>query len=227
MALFIKAEPGSHNSVIYTDNTGKYFRFSEGTWAWRNHNPGNVTPGKVSKRHGQIGTAGGFAVFPDRESGHASLIDSLTTTFYNQSIEEMAEDYAPRKENNTDAYIKYLRKKTGVTDGRKIKDFTPEEFQKLWQAIEQMEGYKEGKVIEVYPITHVLLDKMHVISSYYIGALGWITKANCIEFSKQGKVDADICISKLNNTYLRARHGSSFQDRFSELVVKNHGKPTD
>lgn len=57
MARFIKAEAVGH-SVIYTDDNGKYFRFSGGTWAWRNHNPGNVHPGDVSRMNHQIGVAG-------------------------------------------------------------------------------------------------------------------------------------------------------------------------
>lgn len=34
MSQFIKAEPGMGHAVIYTDTTGKHFRFSGGTWAW-------------------------------------------------------------------------------------------------------------------------------------------------------------------------------------------------
>ena len=42
MAVYVKAEPGLNHSIIYTDSTGRYFRFSGGSWAWRNHNPGNL-----------------------------------------------------------------------------------------------------------------------------------------------------------------------------------------
>lgn len=40
MKRFIRAVGGMKNSVIYTDTDERDFRFSEGTWAWRNHNPG-------------------------------------------------------------------------------------------------------------------------------------------------------------------------------------------
>jgi hypothetical protein len=48
--------------------------------------------------------------------------------------------YAPKHENNTSRYLKFPKDKTGVKDGRKIKDFAPEEFEKLWRAIETYEG---------------------------------------------------------------------------------------
>lgn len=54
MAVFIKAEPGMKHSVIYTDEAGQYFRYSGGTWAWRNQNPGNIRPGNMSRKQGQI-----------------------------------------------------------------------------------------------------------------------------------------------------------------------------
>ena len=39
MKQFIQAVGGMKNSVIYTDIDERYYRFSGGTWAWRNHNP--------------------------------------------------------------------------------------------------------------------------------------------------------------------------------------------
>jgi hypothetical protein len=75
MTRYIKAEQGLHHSVIYTNDDGKYFRHSDGKWTWRNHNPGNLVPGRISEKHGQIGVAGGFAVFPNREVGHEALLE--------------------------------------------------------------------------------------------------------------------------------------------------------
>ncbi len=95
MPNYVKAEQGLNHSVIYTDNFGNRYRFSGGTWVWRNHNPGNIKSGSVSKRNHQIGKAGGFAVFPDYQSGHAALLDSLSTTFYKMSLNELVYQYAP------------------------------------------------------------------------------------------------------------------------------------
>lgn len=52
---FINAVQGSNHSVIYTDSAGNHFRYYGGTWAWRNHNPGNLFPGNISKKNHQIG----------------------------------------------------------------------------------------------------------------------------------------------------------------------------
>lgn len=54
MSKYVKAEPRLKHSAIHTNQPGKYFRFSGGTWAWRNNNPGNLRPGDVSKRNNQI-----------------------------------------------------------------------------------------------------------------------------------------------------------------------------
>jgi hypothetical protein len=220
MPRFVKAEAGLHHTVIYTDDSGKYFRFSEGTWSWRNHNPGNIVPGEISKRNGQIGAAGGFAVFPDRESGHRALLDVLTSTFGNKSIDLMVEKYAPPHENNTAAYKRYLHTKTGVIDDKKIKDFTPQEFEKLWKAIEQMEGWENGKIIEVCQIVQVRKDKSQVIYEYYIKNNTWISKEKCLEFAKQGKLDVEICKSRLGRTYLRTRAKSTIQNDLGKIIEK-------
>lgn len=57
MQRFVKAELKEKEShiVVYTDESGARYEFSGGTWAWRNHNPGNVRPGMISKRNGVIG----------------------------------------------------------------------------------------------------------------------------------------------------------------------------
>ncbi|HSW93377.1 MAG TPA: hypothetical protein VLJ15_03370 [Gammaproteobacteria bacterium] len=50
MKQLIRAVGGMKNSVIYTDTEERHFRFSEGTWAWRNHNPGNDLQLRATKR---------------------------------------------------------------------------------------------------------------------------------------------------------------------------------
>ena len=74
MKRLVKAVPGPKHSVIYTDQDGLRFHFLGGSRPWRNQNPGNWVPGKISKRNGAIGVAGGFAVFPDPEIGHTALL---------------------------------------------------------------------------------------------------------------------------------------------------------
>ena len=101
---FIKAEPVMKRSVIYTDEA---FRYSGGSLAWRNNNPGNLRPSAISKKHGQIGGVFKFAVFPDYDSGHLALLDVLKITYGNSSIDELMDHYAPPSENNMARYKKY------------------------------------------------------------------------------------------------------------------------
>jgi hypothetical protein len=219
MSHFIKAESGLYHSVIYTDDSGKHFRFSGGTWAWRNHNPGNIRPGKISKRNNQIGIVYNFAVFPDYESGHKALLDALHTTFSNMSIDQMMAQFAPPSENNTAKYRKFLHETTGVMDNKKIKNFTDTEFEKLWQGIEQIEGSKEGTIIEIYQINQVRKNNNGVICEYCIDLSKWLSKEETIDFAKQKIVELEVCTLP-STIYLRAKANSTFQPNLEDIVEK-------
>jgi len=146
MPKYIKANPGPGRSVIYTDTAGKDWEYSKGTRPWRNQNPGNLVPGTVSKRNGAIGAAGDFAVFPNYETGHSALIDLLKNVYRNYDIPKLMGAYAPSHENKTKEYIVCIRKNTGIKDNKKLKDFSAAEFEKLWKAMEKMEGWREGTI---------------------------------------------------------------------------------
>lgn len=219
MKQFIRAVGGMKNSVIYTDTDERHFRFSEGTWAWRNHNPGNVWAGSISKKNNQIGKTHGFAIFPDDESGHESLLDTLITTYGDSSIHEMIYSYAPPKDNPTKKYERLLREKTGIHDDTPIKKFTKIQFENLWKTIQQMEGYKAGKTTEVYRISGVqILGKNRY--QYYLNEGEWISESECFNLAAKGKVELEICISKLSNKFLRTPPNSLSQERLEDLICK-------
>lgn len=207
---FISAEAGPGNSVIYTDSDGKRFKFSGGNRTWRNGNPGNLRPGAVSRRNGQIGVAGRFAVFPDYETGHAALLDSLKVAHGNESLETMIKAYAPPKENKTKRYLRFLQKRTEVKGKTKIQDFTAEQFEKLWRAIEDMEGKpKAGKVTELpskKKIHGIRKNKKGTIVAYQVEGLGWIGKARAIALTRAGKIDAIVATSRSGHQFLRGHH---------------------
>src|SRR4051812_16229286 len=102
MGKFVRAEPGPGTSVIYTDDRGKRFITIKGDKNFRHNNPGNLVPGAISKRNGQIGVVRGFAVFPDVETGRKAMIDSLKSTYGKKSLSEMIKSYAPDHENDTE-----------------------------------------------------------------------------------------------------------------------------
>lgn len=221
MALFVNAVPGIYHSVIYTDDSGKHYRFSGGTLAWRNHNPGNVWPGEISKKHNQIGIAYKFAVFPDYKSGHNALIEVLLSKYQTYTIPKLMQKYAPPFENNTRKYIKFLLEQTGVSRDKKIEKFSSEEFEKLWKGIEAMESSKEGNIIEVFKITQVRKNKSNIYA-FCIEGEGWVSKDQCIDLAKMGKVDLENCISFLGNNFLRTSPFSLFQPDLNSLHLKNN-----
>jgi hypothetical protein len=220
MPRFIKAEEGPDHSVIYTTEDGKRFQYSGGHWNWRNNNPGNLVSGKVSKRNGAIGKAGGFAVFPDYESGHSALLDSLKNTYGNKNLKKMISSYAPQNENNTKKYLKFLQKQTGVKTDKKIKDFSTEEFEKLWKAIEKYEGKKKGTIKEL-PIPKQIIgtkkNKKGTITAYQIEELGWITKKEAIQLTRKGEIDAVIATSRSGSIFLRARPDTRLDNNLDNL----------
>lgn len=216
MKQFVNAFPGVRHTVIYTDIDGKHFRFSDGTWTWRNHNPGNLRPGKISRRHNQIGETYNFAIFPDVESGHNALLDLLSSVYANYSIDRMIMKFAPPKENPTKKYAKLIHEKTGVYDDRPIKKFTAEQFEKLWKAIQQMEGYKVGKIVEVFRVTGVQTIDKHTYK-FCLNEGDWISESQCVSLAGQGKVELEVCVSDLGNKFLRSPANSIFQTRPEDL----------
>lgn len=220
IARYIKAQLGLRHTVIYTDINGKYFRYFGGTLAWRNHNPGNIRPGEISERHNQIGVIHDFAIFPDYQSGHDALIDVIKTNYWNSSITQMIQHFAPSSENNTKRYIKFLQKFTGVSDDTKIKNFSAAKFKKLWEGIEKFESYRRGNVAQVYKITITQIDKKHDICAYFLENNKWINKTRCISLVRRNQLELEICSSRLGNLYLRAPADCSFQKNLHLLIQK-------
>jgi hypothetical protein len=77
-------------------------------------------------------------------------MDSLKNVHGEKDIDGLMKVYAPPSENDTKKYIAFIRKRTGVKGKKKVKDFSREEFQKLWQAIEKMEGWGNEGTITPY-----------------------------------------------------------------------------
>ena len=145
--MFIKAKAGEGNTVEYSDVTEAIWIYSGGTRAWRNNNPGNIRSGEFATNHGAIGAAGGFAVFPDYETGKSALQSLLKTSFYQElSISDAITRYAPPVENNTANYQATLKKLTGLPLEKKMNALTDEELGKIVGAIQHIEGYHEGMV---------------------------------------------------------------------------------
>ncbi len=216
--IFIKAEQGPGSSVFYYDDKGKKWIAEKGSRAWRNSNPGNMVKGKVSLRNNLIGMAGGFAVFPDYQTGHKALIDLLLNEFGTWDLTKLMQKYAPPGTNDTKKYIAFIEKKTGVKETILRKNYPKDAFQKLWKAIEEMEGWKQGTIKEYSTngkVTKVLKNKKGNIIKYLVDGLGWLNKKEAIQLAYENKIDA-VVVKRKGTTFLRSRPNIIRSDNLSK-----------
>ncbi len=123
-----------------------------GSRSWRNNNPGNLKYGDFAKQNGAIGhdlvagRDGDFAIFPDYATGNNAKKTLITTTYYSYTIQTMMEKYAPRSENNTDAYIAFIVNRTGMSKNTYISSMSNSQLESLIDAMKVYEGYSVGTV---------------------------------------------------------------------------------
>ena len=135
--------------VVYTTADGHRVRRTGGTRAWRNMNPGNIRYSEFSRNAGAIGQAGGFAVFPDEETGTRAISSLLRGQSYNNlTIARAITRYAPPSENNTAAYHRRIQQITGLNINRRISDLSDGELSRVVDAIRAIEGWEAGRIIE-------------------------------------------------------------------------------
>lgn len=135
--------------VVYATADGRRVRRTGGTRAWRNLNPGNIRYSEFSRNAGAIGQAGGFAVFPDEETGTRAISSLLRGKSYNNlTIARAITRYAPPSENNTAAYHRRIQQITGLNINRRISDLSDGELSRVVDAIRAIEGWEAGRIIE-------------------------------------------------------------------------------
>lgn len=140
----------SGKDVIFVADNNRQYKHVGGTRAWRNNNPGNIRMSDFSRRAGAIGTAGGFAVFPDERTGMRAVKQLLRSKSYNKlTIAGAISRYAPPSENNTAAYHRSIEKLTGLSINRMMSDLSDTELDKVVNAIRRIEGWKPGTVVEI------------------------------------------------------------------------------
>ncbi len=142
----ISAKADGKNVVIeYSDGTREVR--SGGTRAWRNNNPGNIRNTSFANRHGSLGEAGGFAVFPDEATGQQAIIDLLeTNTYQSLSIDDAITRYAPPLENNTGNYQALISDSTGINGNTMLNTLNAEQLNGVANAIRQVEGWQPGSI---------------------------------------------------------------------------------
>ncbi len=145
------AYEGESNSVIYEYSDGSKEEWSGGTRAWRNNNPGNIRSGGYVDGQGAIGSAGGFGVFPDYDTGYDALTTLLGSRNYrNKTLGQAISRYAPSSENDTDSYISHVEEVTGYDRDTSMQDIIDNgDLSSVADAIEEHEGYSEGSVTDI------------------------------------------------------------------------------
>ena len=145
MAKFIAATFDKPTlTVDYVADDGSHLLRSGGTIAWRFNNPGNIRPAKTnaSLRIGTGKTASGeFCIFPSYEVGRKAKKELLRRKYDPYTIPEALEIYAPRSENDTDAYIEHIVKKTGLPRDKPLSSFTDAQLDSMMDAMESREGF--------------------------------------------------------------------------------------
>lgn len=142
-------------TINYRQKDGSYDKRIGGSKAWRTNNPGNMKYGPFSKSNGAIGTytdeMGTFSVFPDEKTGlRAHDILLKEDRFQNKTLNKAIEKYAPKEQNNTEAYQRFVARGLGVSGNTIIRTLPPDKFEKLKILIRKMEHWEAGKTVH-YP----------------------------------------------------------------------------
>lgn len=143
--------PGQ-TTVQYYDGTVAQLN---GTAGWRTNNPGNIIESAFARNQpGYIGStvvSGNIqAVFATPADGIAAqqrLLFNPNGSYYNGSIMDMVERYAPRSNGgNPDAYAAAIQQQTGLTPGTKLSSLSAEQQKSLTAAMFKVEDSTAGRV---------------------------------------------------------------------------------
>ncbi len=156
-------------TVHYFDENGKETLYIGGSFAWRTNNPGNMAkPGQrivntgigFAQRIEKVKTL--FLIFPDKATGDAERLRLLKEVYGKNSISEMMERYAPRKDHNDPvAYTDFITKETGIPSTGVVGQLSESQFKALAAAMQKKEGYAPGKIVELGKPTQITLhDKL-------------------------------------------------------------------
>lgn len=132
-------------TVRYTAPDGTVLIRKDGSIAWRQNNPGNISNGAFADNQGAIGNGERFAIFASAEKGFAAIIALLTGPNYRDlSLEAAITKYAPPPENDTAAYIAALTAQTGITRSQILRELLPSQMKALATGIQAHEGWTAG-----------------------------------------------------------------------------------
>lgn len=109
----------------------------------RNNNPGNIDYNKANQWQGQLGLEVGvpkprFARFDSPENGLRAL-GRLLQTYQSKhglkTVKQIISRWAPSTENDTEAYVRSVEKRTGTTPGAEVNMKDPKVLRGFMEAI--------------------------------------------------------------------------------------------
>lgn len=147
----IKKVGGSQMNISYTSKTSNTgFNRKGGAIAWRFLNPGALRDSPYKCVIINTKPNGKFAAFDSYEKGRFAIRWLLENgrKYQNVTPREAIPMYAPEFENDTKQYIIDLGRQ-GVDVDKKLSELTEPEWDKLIDAISQIEGWnKQGEITE-------------------------------------------------------------------------------
>jgi hypothetical protein len=144
----------SRNEIAINNPDGSTEIRTGGSRSWRNNNPGNIVAGSFADNHGTIGEAGGFAVFPDEQTGQDASTALLQSPAYSDlTINQAIARRSPPGDNNTVAVQAAVNRIGRFSGGEIISDLTPDRLSRLTGAIQRVEGWWPGTVRQM-PASH-------------------------------------------------------------------------
>lgn len=130
-------------TVEFAAANGDRMLRSGGTIAWLLNNPGNLRPSTRYK--GVVGEAqtksGKFAIFESEAAGRAEKKALLKRKYDSMTLRTAIFTYAPESENDSEAYLAFVRTRAGVTDDVVLKDMSEAQLNAMMGAMEQYEGF--------------------------------------------------------------------------------------
>jgi hypothetical protein len=129
-----------------------HMRNREGTHAWLNNNPGNLTGKAGGPDYGQYRDKfnwHNFLIFPTFEAGFAAIAARLLRPdFRDLSILDAFRKYAPASDgNDPDAYASAVASAAGLSTSTLVRDLTDEQMRLMQEKIAQIEGSVPGVVL--------------------------------------------------------------------------------
>jgi hypothetical protein len=113
----------------------------------RNNNPGNIEDGAFTRAQpGYLKSDGRFAIFATPEDGFRAQQNLLRTRYAGETLSQVISKYAPPSENNTQEYINFVARQTGLRPDDVVTD---DHWTQVAHAMNRHEGGVEYNIDNV------------------------------------------------------------------------------